>query len=42
MVDAIAGEDPLLKVTIEGDASALLEQMKDQVAEWNQILDDAP
>lgn len=41
VVNAIAGEDALIKVTIEGDATELLEQCKDQLAEWNEILNKA-
>ncbi len=39
VVNAIEGRDGLVKVTIEGDASALLAEMADQVADWNQTLD---
>ena len=38
-INAIVGEDTLVKVTIEGDSSGLLEEFKDQIAEWNGILD---
>jgi peptidyl-prolyl cis-trans isomerase B (cyclophilin B) len=39
VVNAIAGNDALIKVTIEGDVSGLLEEYKDQIAEWNGSLD---
>jgi len=39
VVNAIAGEDGLVKVTIEGDASALLAEMADQIADWHKTLD---
>ncbi len=39
VVNAIAGRDALVKVTIEGDTSELLAKMADQVAEWNKALD---
>ena len=35
VVDAIEGGDSMVKVTVEGDASALLESLSDRVAEWN-------
>ncbi len=38
VVNAIAGRDGLVKVTIEGDTTALLAQMKDKVEEWNKSL----
>ena len=38
VVNAIAGSDGLVKVTIEGDTAALLEQMKDKVEAWNKTL----
>ena len=38
VVNAIAGRDGLVKVTIEGDAAALLEQMKGKVEAWNKTL----
>jgi len=38
VINAIAGRDGLVKVTIEGDATALLTDQADQVAEWNQTL----
>ncbi len=39
VVDAIAQGDRIRKVTIEGDADALLEAQADRVAEWNRALD---
>ncbi len=39
VVKAIAGGDGMKKVTIEGDSSALLEKMADDVAKWNACLD---
>ncbi len=39
VVNAIAGGDSLKKITIEGDTSALLDKMADDVARWNIHLD---
>ncbi|MBS0461871.1 MAG: peptidylprolyl isomerase [Proteobacteria bacterium] len=39
VVDAIKGGDAIEKVTIEGDASALLASQAARVAEWNKVLD---
>ncbi len=39
VVDRIAGGDKMIKVVIEGDTTALKEQMKDRIAEWNKVLD---
>jgi peptidyl-prolyl cis-trans isomerase B (cyclophilin B) len=39
VVNTIAGKDGMAKVTIEGDASALLAEMADQITEWNSALD---
>jgi peptidyl-prolyl cis-trans isomerase B (cyclophilin B) len=39
VVNAIAGRDGLVKVTIEGDTTALMDQMKDKVEAWNKTLD---
>ncbi len=39
VVDTIAQGDRIRKVTIEGDADALLEAQADRVAEWNRVLD---
>ncbi len=39
VVDSIVKGDIIEKVTIEGDASALLEQVKEKVAKWNQVID---
>jgi len=39
VVNAIAGGDGLKKIAIEGDSSALLEKMADDVAKWNTRLD---
>ncbi len=41
VVNAIAQGDALASVSIEGDASALLEKCADKVAEWNKALDQA-
>jgi peptidyl-prolyl cis-trans isomerase B (cyclophilin B) len=38
VVNAVAGGDKMIKVTIEGDAAPLLEKMAPQVAEWNKTL----
>ena len=39
VVNAIAGGDAIVKVTIDGDWQAALEAQKDRVAEWNTTLD---
>jgi len=39
VVNAIAGGDGLIKITLEGDTSALLDRMADDVAGWNARLD---
>jgi peptidyl-prolyl cis-trans isomerase B (cyclophilin B) len=39
VVNAIAGQDALIKVTIDGDTAELMEQCKDQISEWNKALD---
>ncbi len=39
VVDAIAQNDEITSVKIQGDASAVLQQNKDQLNEWNKILD---
>ncbi len=39
VVDAIQQGDAIEKVEIEGDASALLEEQKERIAEWNEVLD---
>ena len=39
VVDAVAQGDRMKKVTIEGDTSALKEQVKDRLAGWNAKLD---
>jgi peptidyl-prolyl cis-trans isomerase B (cyclophilin B) len=41
IVNAIAQGDALTSISIEGDASALLEKCADKVAEWNKVLDNA-
>ncbi|MCL4124851.1 UNVERIFIED_CONTAM: hypothetical protein GTU68_064428 [Idotea baltica] len=41
VVDKIAGEDKIVKVTIAGDYEKLLEAQKEKVAEWNKILDQS-
>jgi peptidyl-prolyl cis-trans isomerase B (cyclophilin B) len=38
VVNAVAGGDKMIKVTIEGDAAPLLEKMASQVSEWNKTL----
>jgi len=38
VVNAIAGGDNLVKITIDGDAAAVLEQSAAQVSEWNETL----
>lgn len=39
VVNSIVKGDIIEKVTIEGDASALMEQVKEKVAKWNQVID---
>ncbi len=39
VVDAVAQGDKMNRVTIEGDTSALKEQVKDRLGQWNAILD---
>jgi len=39
VVNAIAGDDTIEKVTVEGDVDALLEKQSAQVARWNEVLD---
>lgn len=39
VVNGVAQGDRMESVVIEGDSSALEEQMKDRLAEWNAILD---
>ncbi len=39
VVNAIAGRDGLVKVTIEGDTTALLAKMSNEVSAWNKVLD---
>jgi len=42
VVDGIAGDDQIIKITIEGDTAAVLESQAAQVAEWNETLDAQP
>lgn len=39
VVNAIRQGDSIAKVTIEGDAAALLEAQKDRLTQWNAVLD---
>ena len=39
VVDALAQDDKINSLTIEGDISALFEQAKDKLEEWNAALD---
>lgn len=39
VVDSIAQGDNIIKVTITGDTTTLLEGQKDNIKKWNQILD---
>ncbi len=39
VVDAVRQGDAMTAVRIEGDATALKAQMKDRLADWNQVLD---
>jgi len=41
VVDRIAQGDTITRITISGDAEALLERMADEVAAWNRTLDAA-
>lgn len=41
VVNAIGQGDALVSVSIEGDATALLEKCADKVEEWNKVLDNA-
>jgi peptidyl-prolyl cis-trans isomerase B (cyclophilin B) len=41
VVDAIRGGDRIESVTINGDSSALMAKMADQVASWNKVLGGA-
>jgi len=40
VVNAIEGNDKIEKVTLEGDVTQLLENIKDRTEEWNRILDN--
>jgi len=40
VVNAIAKDDVMTTVTIQGDTTALFEKAKEKVAEWNKILDE--
>ncbi len=39
VVDSIAKDDIIEKVTIEGDASELMKQVGDKLTRWNQVID---
>ena len=39
IVNAIAQGDKMVKLTVNGDLSALLEAQKARIAEWNKVLD---
>ncbi len=39
VVDSIAKDDIIQKVTIEGDASELIKQVAEKLAKWNQVID---
>ncbi|NMM37959.1 MAG: peptidylprolyl isomerase [Glaciimonas sp.] len=39
VVNSIAKDDIIKKVTIEGDASALLKQVEEKLTKWNQVID---
>ncbi|MFC3110791.1 peptidylprolyl isomerase [Undibacterium arcticum] len=39
VVNSIAKDDIIEKVTIEGDASELMKQVEDKLTKWNQIID---
>ena len=38
IVNVIKQGDTIKTITIEGDVAALLEEQKDQIAEWNSVL----
>jgi peptidyl-prolyl cis-trans isomerase B (cyclophilin B) len=40
VVNKIVGDDTIEKVIVEGDVDALLEKQADQVAKWNEVLDN--
>ncbi|MCB9850743.1 MAG: peptidylprolyl isomerase [Phycisphaerales bacterium] len=42
VVNAVEKGDHMKKITIEGDASSLLEKYKDKVAEWNEAIAKLP
>lgn len=39
VVDSIAKDDLIKKVTIEGDASELLKKVEEKLTKWNQVID---
>ncbi len=39
VVDSISQGDKIVKITIKGDISELMEKTKERVDEWNQVLD---
>lgn len=39
VVDSIAKDDIIQKITIEGDASELMTQVAEKLAKWNQVID---
>lgn len=39
VVDSIAKDDLIKKVTIEGDASELMKKVEEKLAKWNQVID---
>lgn len=41
VVNSIEQGDTIESITIEGDTTALFEQMADKLAEWNKVLDEA-
>lgn len=39
VVDSIAKDDIIQKITIEGDASELMKKVEEKLTKWNQVLD---
>jgi len=40
IVNSIAGDDKIIKITIEGDVTELMDNNKAHVDEWNKVLDN--
>lgn len=39
VVNSIAQNDAIIKISIEGDVAGLLTEMKDSISQWNSVLD---